>query len=339
MARLTGRTHLHECWDLKRCVGAFRVFIPQQPGNGNASRRSTIWDPPDHVQVVHSHLQACAIIVPVDANDWHNIAALPKREAWNDGRNHVVVSLSDFGISASMRKRYLGCALVAQSHSELSNYIQDFDISLPLPPRLYLHGWSNLAPESPRRYWITFRGTTYFKRAEGSQREMLLQLIQSTSVKRPIQVILRCHKVHNEDKLPENRDRCSRYETAAKAGPSYVDLLNTTFALVPAGRQPATIRLGEVMASGAIPIFISGDVRSSSPYVRPFADIVRWDTISFHFSWTQLKWLPLVLSQLSQHEISTMQRGVVSAWQRFLKPSVARKTFYDVLCSRATSRF
>lgn len=37
---------------------------------------------------------------------------------------------------------------------------------------------------------------------------------------------------------------------------SYADLMNTTFALLPAGRSPATYRLGEALSAGALPVFI-----------------------------------------------------------------------------------
>lgn len=37
---------------------------------------------------------------------------------------------------------------------------------------------------------------------------------------------------------------------------SYDDLMNTTFALLPAGRSPATYRLGEALSAGAIPVFV-----------------------------------------------------------------------------------
>lgn len=37
---------------------------------------------------------------------------------------------------------------------------------------------------------------------------------------------------------------------------SYGDLMNTTFALLPAGRSPATYRLGEALSAGALPVFI-----------------------------------------------------------------------------------
>lgn len=36
----------------------------------------------------------------------------------------------------------------------------------------------------------------------------------------------------------------------------YKDLMNSTFALVPGGRSPATYRLGEVLSAGCIPVFV-----------------------------------------------------------------------------------
>ena len=60
----------------------------------------------------------------------------------------------------------------------------------------------------------------------------------------------RCQRMHEDLlDLPGNREMCDRMDTEYGAT-SYTDLMNTTFAIIPAGRSPATFRLGEVSVPG-----------------------------------------------------------------------------------------
>lgn len=57
--------------------------------------------------------------------------------------------------------------------------------------------------------------------------------------------VIKCSNMHGDERLPENKDYCrqsrQRYDLY-----DYERLMNTTFALVPAGRSPGSFRLGEV---------------------------------------------------------------------------------------------
>ena len=55
--------------------------------------------------------------------------------------------------------------------------------------------------------------------------------------------------------LSWNADKCRRFNRDYHTT-SYDDLMNTTFALVPSGRSPATYRLAEALSAGALPVFI-----------------------------------------------------------------------------------
>ena len=96
---------------------------------------------------------------------------------WNGGRNHFVINLHYFGISWLQRRRYLGCAMIGQTHMELGNYVHNFDVSVP----------------RGRRYWLTFKGTTYYDGEEGSQRTSLLPLAARDTRARPVVIALQCH--------------------------------------------------------------------------------------------------------------------------------------------------
>lgn len=53
------------------------------------------------------------------------------------------------------------------------------------------------------------------------------------------------------------------------------------------------------MAAGAIPVFVSGDLDDSSPYVRPFGEAVPWHDISLHFAWEHAGHIVDTLARLS----------------------------------------
>ena len=245
--------------------------------------------------------------------------------------------------------------MIAQSHMELTRYIPDFDISLPLSmPREGRLGASSLVAlerigrSSSRRYWLTFKGSLYIDDGEGRQRRALLNLTSAGSnhgendPTRRVEVWQACGKaLPGAAKAPRDvatRSLCDRLARDFKSAPSYAALLNTTFALVPAGRQPASYRLAEVMAAGAIPVFVSGDLRSTSPYVRPFGDVINWPSISLHFAWEGVPNIPRVLRRLSAERVAAMQQGVRFAWRNYMHPNVASQTLYGLIEARSRSQ-
>lgn len=64
-----------------------------------------------------------------------------------------------------------------------------------------------------------------------------------------IAVVMHCFENHGAHLRPENVEECSRLRSTYDDF-TYDDLLNSTFGLVPAGRSPASFRLGEVRHSG-----------------------------------------------------------------------------------------
>jgi glucuronyl/N-acetylglucosaminyl transferase EXT1 len=266
---------------------------------------------------------------------------------WGNGRNHVVLDLSDAGLEAGHRLEY-GCAMVGMSHADVFSFIHGFDISMPLLNtrpgidarlRQLMLTHSPLPAGRSRRYWLSFRGTTYMS-GEGWQRSDLLVLRNWSTPSRPISVSLQCHTLHGLHKLPQHREWCSNLERETSAAPSFEASLNTTFALLPGGRQPATLRLNEVLAAGAIPVFITGDGQTGSPYVLPFDDApgVDWSICSLHFAWHQIPLIPSILGNISDGEVARLQRDAQRVWKTAMAPSVAPATFYSLLRMRATGR-
>ena len=313
-------------------------------------RHRPIWYPPAGVKIAPTPDTACAVVVPLERVALHaNNDGVPQLRGWCGGRNHVVLDDSDEGVDADVRRYMLGCALVAQTHMDLTRYVADFDISLPLslPPTgrsgaLPLATLEHIGRTTQRKHWLTFKGSMYVDAGAGVQRQTLFALRglgatdDGDAARHGIEVWQRCHKAATAS--ASERHRCERHEHDFNAAPSYVELLNTTFAIVPAGRQPASYRLAEVMAAGAIPIFVSGDRYTSSPYVRPFGEVIDWPSISLHFSWEAVPTIPRALRRLSPERVAAMQRGVRHAWSTYLHPLVASQTFYGMLEARALSR-
>jgi len=220
------------------------------------------------------------------------------------------------------------------------------DVSLPLdgsrlpPSELRARTELQTVPSHRRRWWLTFRGTAGFKGEEGYGRHALLSLNAHSTPAAPIAVAVTCIAIHRQHLQPANRAWCDTLTKAAAEYPRYVDLLNTTFALVPGGRQPASFRLNEVMRAGCIPVFVSGDAKTSSPYVRPFAEVIPWQQISLHVSFDGLSngALLAALQRIPDAKLQHMQHGVLHAWKHHLAPAASARTFYQLLRGRAEFR-
>ena len=398
--------HLHACTNFSRCT-RFSVFV-HGLDHAKSSEFRELWEPPsDLIELSRHPDEACMVIVPIDSRT-HRIVgqtaggsgleAMSRLQGWNGGLNHVVVDRSDVGISLAQRRQWLGCAALAQSHCELTNFVPDFDISLPLslpsPHRTDYgaHAAAHVAARSParfpvpgpcpsvmptscrmrasahlgatgptgarvvggrrslaaieevalhgrpgarRRYFLTFRGSMLY--SSGSEkRALLLPLARQTTSQRPVAVYGRCNL---KQASPEQRPLCMQMNNETLGAPPYLSLLNTTFALVPGGISPASMRLAEVLAAGAVPVFVSGDVRSSAAYVRPYDGLVPWHTMSLHFPWEAAGSIVQALERIPSRTIVKMQAAVRNAWLKHFRPPRDSQTFYELLEARANFRY
>jgi glucuronyl/N-acetylglucosaminyl transferase EXT1 len=112
----------------------------------------------------------------------------------------------------------------------------------------------------PRKYWLTFQGTVNYGGAY-ERRALLIPLAKQSTASRPVLIAAKCRK-GDDGTYAESADispaQCAELDWAPRE--KYLSTLNTTFALVPGGMQPASFRLDEVCAAGAIPVFVSGDL-------------------------------------------------------------------------------
>ena len=94
------------------------------------------------------------------------------------------------------------------------------------------------------------------------------------------------------------------------------------------------------MRAGCIPIFVSGDAKTTSPYVRPFAEVIPWQQISLHASYDHLSSGAFLAApqRIPAAKLQHMQHGVLHAWTHHLAPAASARTFYQLLRGRAEFR-
>lgn len=226
--------------------------------------------------------RACAFWFAVD----RGCKALTRAKTlpfWHgNGVNHVFIDHWDVGITAQQRALYLGRAAIAQGHSTAERWVDGLDIALALHPKLRLtEAASRFATVAPwdRKYLLTFKGRhTHISRKRAGlhhdeRRGVIIvtfphphQCLDSTSLARP--------KVGNKVLLPLRADCCEQLHAFYNSY-DYSDLMNTTFALVMPGRQPASYRLAEVLGRGAVPVFFGFDEA-----VLPYDELIDWSAIS-----------------------------------------------------------
>ncbi|CAM9938156.1 unnamed protein product, partial [Scytosiphon promiscuus] len=121
------------------------------------------------------------------------------------------------------------------------HYRSGYDLSLPLMPKV-LFPHLAAVPAIRRRFFLTFKGALYVNGFGVEERTAALRLHDPGN---GVVAVVKCFEMHDEHLLPENKDYCARAKAAYESY-DYEDLMNATFALVPAGRSPGTFRLGEV---------------------------------------------------------------------------------------------
>ncbi|CAM9522844.1 unnamed protein product [Ectocarpus fasciculatus] len=148
---------------------------------------------------------------------------------------------------------------------------------------------------------------------------------------------MHCFEKHEEHLLPENAEFCQALKDQYE-GYDYRNLMNSTFGLVPAGRSPATYRLGEVMSAGSIPVFVGRDL------VPPFLEQVDWPSISFAFTPDEVESRKMrTLLAVPRTQLEEMQRKSLEAYRRMFGTDVndfrpSAKIVLDILRRRLGHR-
>ena len=240
--------------------------------------------------------RACLFICPLGF--YHNLDSLQHLPYWNGGENHLIWDPWDFD---RVDRRALGRAMLATSNSVWhGEFDRACDIYVPVgAQRAYRDIGAQLA-DGARKYLATFRGSIA-DRFYGGKRKRMLKWNDPE------------HRLIVSDSAAKGANGTSPMD-----GDTFVDLLNSTFALIPDGNGPATFRLIETMAAGIVPIFVDMDM-----YVAPFHELVPWHECSLAAQTSEFvdaKALWRALTGLPDGEVERMRACVNRAYDDWLGP-------------------
>ncbi|XP_024372133.1 uncharacterized protein [Physcomitrium patens] len=321
---------MDSCFDYSRCDNAdeLLIYTYYKPGlepqryflRINESKYHT--DDPE---------KACLFLVPFDNIDpWHfqKVEELPY---WNGGMNHIVLTFSDKYRRLAPTDEKIGNASIMASDMQETMLRPGFDISIPLPGNYHMR---QLQPISPlqRKYLLTFRGKRYIGLTDDGIFRSSKEFREMHNGNDVI-VATNCDHATNDyhrREHPELGEGCDEDKEVWKKHNSYEDLMNTTFALVPAGRQPSSYRFIEVLAAGSIPVLIADN------YVKPFDSLIPWYTCAIQFPTTEIKRIVNTLRKVSPEEKLKRQRNCLEIYNQYLKDD---ETLFQTAIRALKARF
>jgi glucuronyl/N-acetylglucosaminyl transferase EXT1 len=266
----------------------------------------------------HDPDKACLFFVFLDSP--HKV--LPETLPYwgHNGLNHVLVTFADMWHHRVPDPERMGFASIFASDMHETIYRPGFDISITLPGHVHIDSLQSIPPLE-REYLATFRGLRYLgaPNEEGSLRSY--DSFRSIHNGKDVIVVTTC-KHHTNDLKRQADPQLGRHceeDEAEYARYSFGGLMNTTFGLVPAGRQPNSYRLVEVMAAGVVPVLIADN------YVKPFDTIIQWHQCLLQFPSSQMHLiLPTLRAMVArarddQGELLQRQRSCIHIYNHFLR--------------------
>ncbi|KAG0556237.1 hypothetical protein KC19_11G037500 [Ceratodon purpureus] len=231
---------------------------------------------------------------------------------WNGGMNHVLITYADKWESRNPPGDSIGNASIMGTIVYQSTYRPGFDIPIPLPGKAHMTHLQSV-PILQRKYFATFRGTRYLGNFDGAFRSS--DEFRGLHNGEDVVVATTCRQYTNNKILEEHPElgiHCDEdRELYTKFG--FKDLMNTTFGLAPAGRQPASYRLIEVMSAGAIPVLITDN------YVKPLDTYIHWHDCLLEFPTSEIPRIIPALRALTTKDILYRQENCLRIYNEFLK--------------------
>ena len=231
---------------------------------------------------------------------------------WNGGMNHVIITWGDRWERKGPAADSLGNASVMASISYETTFRTGFDISIPLPKKAdveYLQSVNILE----RKYFMTFRGTRYIGGGEGSFRSD--DSFRGMHNGKDVIVATTCnHQTNNiaRKERPEIGVYCDEDDEIYRSY-NFDDLMNTTFALCPGGRQPNSFRFIEVLSAGSIPVLVVDN------YVKPFDSMIHWHDCLLQFPTSQMHRIVPTLRAMKEEDIVLRHENCLAIHNEFLR--------------------
>ena len=334
-----------KCFNATRCAALPKVFVypqsqPRLDRDDGASHYGYLPREPDPSNPLYTDNpdEACLFAVYM----WsvhHDYAELPALPHWNGGQNHILIDFTDPAFGPGAPGDVIGEAMLAKSYLTHDLLRPGFDMSVPLlklsrtEANVRAIAESGLFHHDARKHFLTFKGSTYREGTAGSYR-WNLENIGAGHENDDVTIRLQCFKLHGWHLQEAHRDRCKRMDEAYEEA-DYLDLANTTFALVPGGRQPSSYRLTEALGAASIPVFVNPDVT----WVKPYAHVIDWDSISLTFRPGEEAQILPTLRQLAPEAIVHMRQGVRHVYQTHLgSPSEMAEHLYHNALAQVSHR-
>ena len=308
------------CFDETRCTNSKKIFVYKQ-ANPRLDREdigSPYYGYLPRVPLYNNSMytqdpsNACLFAVYIWAEEY-DYCKLPSLPYWNNGQNHIIVDFiaRRFSQRGNASARIIGKAMLAKSYMTTNYFRPKFDLPVPIlklsrtKTNMEYIRYNKMLYNSQRKYFLTFKGSTYKEGTAGSYRWKLLDIEQEND----IVIHLQCFKMHGWHKKKEYKHTCDMLDKSYERS-NYNDLFNTTFALVPGGRQPATYRLTEALSAGALPVFVYPDI----DWIKPYSHIINWDEISFSFTPQEIPTILPTLRSLTREKIETMRNRALEVY-------------------------
>ncbi len=326
-----------ECFDFARCPlsSGFPIYL-----YGSDSSRRLFGG---EINFLQDPTEACLFVAIVEEDSAVKDAEsllhwLETLSHFNgDGRNHLVIIPKGLSLHVPLRTR----AIVAQSHTDVRSFRQDFDITTACVPMLSeletVPAWRNNHHLLPvrRRYLLSFVGSK--QDSPMSQTESLvisiIHEIKPDKTDDDAYVDVSCIKDPSVS-LPEGSDwaLCGHLESRADI------LRSSTFALIFAPDRPLLStgtfqrRLTEALKCGAIPVVLG----AAYPHLTlPFSEVLDWKSALVSLPYARVTELHFVLRSFTDADLFSMKRQGSLIWQSyFSSTALMLKTVLHTLRER-----
>eukprot|EP00250_Pteridium_aquilinum_P028152 c36666_g1_i1 orf=61-1662(+) len=254
--------------------------------------------------------KACLFFVFMDTPGPYRSTLHPsKLPYWEGGLNHVLITFGDKWLNKGPIPESIGYASAMATVMHESLYRPGFDVSIPLPAKRHFAKVRATKPFD-RKYLMTFRGLRYLRNDGVLRSDAEFRGMHNG---RDIIVVTSCRHPNHKDLRQKNAtlDKECRNDEALHDKYDFTDLMNATFGLAPAGRQPSSYRFAEILSAGTVPVLIADN------YVKPFDTLVQWQRCILQFPSTQIHLIEKSVRAMKREEVERRQKYCLQVYSRW----------------------